>query len=409
MPQSATTTAYYNSSRSPSPTYIDYSPTTNSGLSSLLSCPDGAPTVLDCQYSADVVVFYFLPTTINVTAATVYNNASPPYTVTNNLSSYYSSIAYALVPAPQTSGEGTGTAQTTVGLAFNTPEVQYQEVFSASADLSYSTPVTLVPPTAYMEATIDGVDITYYCHGTQSGSTFSSTFETEVAPTVYFMFASLPSSNSLWGNQSAMANLPEAILTTVPSFDAVFHSENPDLPLCTGNLNGYPSPMVVVNQLTATVGAAAQQGAISSAGLPANTGLSGSLGSSDSSTISDSPDWAGSSGPSRSPGSWDSADPNPTAANGQPISVSNGNIVVSPVSTSTGVGVYIVSGLGDPPSGNTATTYTSFGSIATRTANGTATGYSGPLWTGGANGGISDMVVITSWLCGLAIGIIVVM
>jgi len=100
MSISATTTVHYNCSRLPSSTPSGCSSTTNSILSSLLSCPDGAPTVLDCEYSADVVILYFLPTTINVIAATVYYDVSPPYTLTNNLSSYYSSIAHALVPPP---------------------------------------------------------------------------------------------------------------------------------------------------------------------------------------------------------------------------------------------------------------------------------------------------------------------
>jgi len=396
---SATTTVNYYSSRLPSSATSGCSSSPNNLLSSLLSCPDGAPTVLGCEYSADVVIFYFLATTINVTAATVYYNVSPPYTLTNNLSSYYSSIAQALVPPPQTVGEGVGNAQTTVGLAFATPAIQYQEVFSESVDLNYSTLVTFFPPTAYMEATIDEIDITYYCYGTLAGSTFNSSLETELAPTAYFISAPLPISDSLWGNRSAMANLPEAITTEAPAFDAVFHSENPDLPWCTGSLNGYPSPLVVVNQLTTTIGSAASEGASSGASQPLNTGNAGPSASFGSSTSSDSSTTSGPSGSSGSPGSLEFS------------SSADSSCSSYPPSSSTDIGDYITSGIGGFWGSKTATSWAFTGLTASQTINGTATGYTGLMATGGANGIIvvDRTVVIMRWLCGLAIGTIVVM
>jgi hypothetical protein len=76
---------------------------------------------------ADVSIPYWLPTTVTVTAATVYYNVSNgtmhPSTVTNNLASYYSSIATALVPTAQRQGEGPWAPVVTVDLVFGTTKV----------------------------------------------------------------------------------------------------------------------------------------------------------------------------------------------------------------------------------------------------------------------------------------------
>ena len=239
-----------------------------------------------------------------------------------------------------------------------------------------------------MEATIDEIDITYYCYGTLAGSTFNSSLETELAPTVYFITAPLPISDSLWGNGSALANLPEVITTEVPAFDVVFHSENPDLPWCTDSLNGYPSPLVIVNQLITTIGSAASEGASSGASQPLNMGNAGpsvSFGSSTSSGSSTSPE-----------SSTSSADSSCSSCSSSP---------------SAGVGDYIMSGIGGFWGNNTATAWAFVRPTANQTTNGTATGYTGLLATGAANGIIvgDRMVVIMSWLCGLVIGTMMVM
>src|SRR5438046_1543022 len=82
---------------------------------------------VSCEFIADVAIPYWLPTTITVTAATIYYSVSDgttsANTVTRNLTSYYSSIATALVPTPQRFPEGPWTEITTVDLVFGTTGV----------------------------------------------------------------------------------------------------------------------------------------------------------------------------------------------------------------------------------------------------------------------------------------------
>jgi hypothetical protein len=117
---------------------IDYC----SGQSScVVVCPQGYTTQsVSCLYSADVSIPYWLPTTVTVTAATVYyavsDGTTRTNTVTRNLTSYYSSIATALVPTAQTEGAGPWLGISTVDLVFGTTEVDGQYTLYAQRSVS---------------------------------------------------------------------------------------------------------------------------------------------------------------------------------------------------------------------------------------------------------------------------------
>jgi hypothetical protein len=90
--------------------------------------------------------------------------------------------------------------------------------------------------------------LTYDCVGMSSGKLFSEATSTYF-PIAATLAAALPASDSDWQNLTASEN---EIITTAPFFDSMLHSIYPQWPLCTGTMDGFPQPKVVVDALTTT-------------------------------------------------------------------------------------------------------------------------------------------------------------
>jgi len=333
--QTATSYSYYNSSTSSittSSTASTPTPVCTSGMSCPVTCASGTAYLIECDYQADIVIPYWLPTTITVTAATVYYNGTTAYTVTNNLTSYYSSIASALVPTAQREDAGPWAGQTTVDLVFGTTEAQYYTYYGTSTSVDPTAYATFTAGTAYMLANIDGLfDIYYYCSGTSAGTTFSDQNLVAVSitlPPEEAIIVALPTNDPLWGDPASMSALSNEVFTTVPALNSAIASLNPGFPSCNGALDGFPSPKVVVNALTATVGTPAwsstaqPQGAGSNAPQPAQTGSAGTGGYG----TTGSGDPPANSGPSGSGyGSGSGSDPVSSAGSGSGSSAGSGS------------------------------------------------------------------------------------
>lgn len=425
------------------------------------------------------------------------------------------------MPSAQREDAGPWAGQTTVDLVFGTTEAQYYTYYGNSTSVDSTAFTTFTAGTAYMSANIDGsFGIDYYCSGTSAGTTFSELGEVEVSVTLPaggVIVVALPADDPLWGDESSMEDLSNEVFTTVPELNSAIASLNPGLPWCNGALDGFPSPKVVVNQLTATVGppawsATAQPQSISSntpqpaqtgsAGTggygptgsgdaPGNSGPSGSSGAShdastgagsgygsDPASSSGSGSGSGSNGRSGAGGATFAVGSTTYTASGsavsiggttlspgsgaittdgEVVSVGSGGVVVSPVNS--GIASYVASGLGGL-SGGSATTYAFGGGVtATETysgavitvggqtyteteggvlvigsttlsaggsavtisgtvvsvgASGVIVGsktasysavYTGPIYTGDSNVfGHDGTLTVLSWLCGLAIG-----
>jgi hypothetical protein len=124
-------------------------------------------------------------------------------------------------------------------------------------------------------------NITYDCVGTVYGEMISEATSTAF-PIVATVAVGLPTNIPAWQNLTASK---VEIIATAPFFDTVLHSLYPDWPLCTGTMDGFPQPKVVVEALTTT--SAYPEQSQSQAITPQPISLSNPGGSSP--TISPSP------------------------------------------------------------------------------------------------------------------------
>ena len=248
----------------------------------------------------EVNIIYWLPT-VTITVATVYYNVSNgttfSHTVTQNMTAQYESLAVSLVPPAETQDCDTyGCPVSNISLLLSGTTAPYVYTKFAYNGTTSVTTTILTAGTNYLWMNIfpgiveqfvsngvlasNGFDVFYDCATTDEGEAetitmdwtlFAATdFGVETIVPVPPSFTSLDNSGMTTYDFQQTFSIPEFASEALQGLFPYFSN----ISRCTAVGGGFPTPMVVVSELTATISPAA--GPTSSPVQPASVAGSGS-------------------------------------------------------------------------------------------------------------------------------------
>jgi len=268
-----------------------------------------------------VNIIYWLPT-VTITAATVYYNVSDgttfTHTITQNMTAHYESLAISLVPPAETRDcDEYGCPVSNISLLISGTTAPYVYTKFAYNRTTLVTTTMLTAGTNYLWMNVfpedivelefndimasDGFDVFFACVTTEDGEAETSTLMwspfaatdlgVETIVPVPPSYTSLDNSGMTTYDFQQTFSIPEFASAALQGLFPYFSN----ISRCTAVGGGFPTPMVVVSELTTTISPTA--GPTSSPVQPASVAASGSQPSRTSSyTSSSSTTGSGSNG-----------------------------------------------------------------------------------------------------------------